>query len=180
LRHPGYYHEKFLKGMPFLARQIVRIKLKNNGRSKPASPESEPDFYKMPWVPLRTCNSSASLSNAAFPSGQYAAPRFTDQSDFSCLSGFVSRPLEYAIPPAWQMNIPMEGYYSHPANFMHHEQQHAMVAQQNSGHDPSRVFADNGHQLASHRDQDGGRGSLEDTDYVNQLLDHISILSDDC
>lgn len=47
----GYYNEFFLKGMPFLVNRIVRISKKNTGCRKPASPESEPDFYRMATVP---------------------------------------------------------------------------------------------------------------------------------
>lgn len=38
--------------MSFLAHRIVRAK-KKNGRRKPASPETEPDFYKMASVPRK-------------------------------------------------------------------------------------------------------------------------------
>jgi len=56
----GYYHELFLRSKPGLAYRIQRHKLKGTGTRKAASPESEPDFYKMPSLPV---------SNAVTPKG---------------------------------------------------------------------------------------------------------------
>lgn len=47
----GYYHELFLRGKPELACYIQRHKKKGDGPRKPDSPESEPDFYSMPFLP---------------------------------------------------------------------------------------------------------------------------------
>ena len=53
----------FLRGMEFLAHQIDRLKVKNNGRRKPASPDQEPDFYKMERVPIKKDNRLAEFQS---------------------------------------------------------------------------------------------------------------------
>ena len=47
---PAYYHEMFLRGRPGLAFRMKRTKYKGKGPRKPASPQSEPNFYHMPSV----------------------------------------------------------------------------------------------------------------------------------
>ena len=47
----AYYHELFLRGKTFLARRIVRVQTKNEGRRKIDSPETEPNFYNMTPIP---------------------------------------------------------------------------------------------------------------------------------
>lgn len=47
----GYYHELFLRGKPHLANKIPRTKLKNDGARKSTSPETEPNFYGLPFLP---------------------------------------------------------------------------------------------------------------------------------
>lgn len=46
-----YYHELFLRSKRFLAKDIPRLKLKKTGPRKPADPDSEPNFYLMPYLP---------------------------------------------------------------------------------------------------------------------------------
>lgn len=46
----GYYHELFLRGMPHLCKKMTRTKVKGTRFKAASSPESEPDFYKMPPV----------------------------------------------------------------------------------------------------------------------------------
>merc|ERR1719232_1163176 len=46
----GYYHEFFLRGMPFLVHRIERITVKGTFVRGASSPDTEPDFYSMPWV----------------------------------------------------------------------------------------------------------------------------------
>ena len=48
----AYYHELFLRGMPFLSRRMVRQKINGNGIRAAGNPAQEPDFYKMPTVRL--------------------------------------------------------------------------------------------------------------------------------
>lgn len=47
----GYYHELFLRGKPHLVNKIPRTKLKNDGARKSTSPETEPNFYALPFLP---------------------------------------------------------------------------------------------------------------------------------
>jgi len=46
----GYYHELFLKHKLFLCQKMARIRIKGTGIKGKASPETEPDFYSMPWI----------------------------------------------------------------------------------------------------------------------------------
>jgi hypothetical protein len=59
----AYYHELFLRGKPFLTTRIMRQKVKGTRVKGVPSPETEPDFYSMPYVmgslSLPTLNISA-------------------------------------------------------------------------------------------------------------------------
>ena len=46
----GYYHELFLRGRTLLALKMQRTKVKGTGARKPSQPDTEPDFYAMPFV----------------------------------------------------------------------------------------------------------------------------------
>ena len=46
----SYYHECFLRGMPFLARRITRTRIKGTGFKAASSPDKEPNFYSMTVV----------------------------------------------------------------------------------------------------------------------------------
>ena len=50
-RAPGYYHELFLRNRRFLCLRIQRLKIKGTGVRKPSSPATEPDFYRMSFLP---------------------------------------------------------------------------------------------------------------------------------
>jgi hypothetical protein len=45
----AYYHEYFLRGRPDLLSHMVRITIKGTGCKLPSSPETEPNFYTMPF-----------------------------------------------------------------------------------------------------------------------------------
>ncbi len=47
----AYYHERFLRGMAPIAQQMVRQRIKGTKVKSLPSPENEPDFYAMPYVP---------------------------------------------------------------------------------------------------------------------------------
>ena len=47
----GYYHDLFLRSRRYLSHRIPRIKLKGTGSRKPTSPETEPNFYLLPYLP---------------------------------------------------------------------------------------------------------------------------------
>jgi hypothetical protein len=48
---PGYYHEYFLRTKRFLSLRIHRLKIKGTGVRRPSSPQTEPNFYNMPFLP---------------------------------------------------------------------------------------------------------------------------------
>jgi hypothetical protein len=50
----AYWHECFLRGKPFLTHHIRRQKIKGTGPRQASTPENEPDFYKMPFLPPST------------------------------------------------------------------------------------------------------------------------------
>jgi hypothetical protein len=56
-----YYHEKFLRGKMFLARQIPRVSVKGTGPRRSSSLDSQPNLYAFRFLP----GSSASLPGQA-------------------------------------------------------------------------------------------------------------------
>mmetsp|Transcript_27951 Transcript_27951/g.43422 ORF Transcript_27951/g.43422 Transcript_27951/m.43422 type:complete len:445 (-) Transcript_27951:254-1588(-) len=46
----SYYNEKFLRGKPYLAKLVVRTRVKGTGFKASSNPEQEPKFYDMPFV----------------------------------------------------------------------------------------------------------------------------------
>lgn len=46
----AYYHELFLRGRLFLAGRMMRTKIKGTGFKSASSPDTEPDFYQMPFA----------------------------------------------------------------------------------------------------------------------------------
>jgi HSF-type DNA-binding len=46
----GYYHECFLRGKPFLAARMSRVKVKGTRTKAASNPDKEPDFYALPPV----------------------------------------------------------------------------------------------------------------------------------
>jgi hypothetical protein len=47
----AYYHELFLRSKCFLSHRIQRTKIKGQGKRKPSSPGTEPNFYNAPFLP---------------------------------------------------------------------------------------------------------------------------------
>ena len=48
----AYYHELFLRGMPFLCDRMVRTRVNGNGIRSASNPDSEPNFYQMAFIPV--------------------------------------------------------------------------------------------------------------------------------
>merc|ERR1712150_10742 len=46
----AYYHEMFLRGKGFLCQSMTRTKIKGTGTKGASNPDSEPNFYDMPFV----------------------------------------------------------------------------------------------------------------------------------
>ncbi len=59
-----YYHELFLRGKPYLVKEITRIQIKGTGVRSKSNPDQEPDFYAMPWVSPESSSSSRSYISA--------------------------------------------------------------------------------------------------------------------
>lgn len=68
----GYYHELFLRGMAHLCHNMVRIKCKGTGFKAASDPDTEPNFYKMPFVlhgrPRPDTDDTEGAKNPAQPS----------------------------------------------------------------------------------------------------------------
>ena len=66
----AYYHEKFLRGRPFLAAQMTRVSATRGARGR-KKVSQEPDFWSMPWVkpiePSAQSAASGSLKKLAPP-----------------------------------------------------------------------------------------------------------------
>jgi hypothetical protein len=67
-----YYHEKFLRGKPWLARHIHRIKVKGQGPRRPSSQEIDPNFYAMPFLPEPGRNGAVAGAPLALSAGTTA------------------------------------------------------------------------------------------------------------
>jgi hypothetical protein len=68
----GYYHELFLRSKRFLSNRIQRTKIKGTGARKPSSPETEPIFYNVPYLPATRAlskNPPVSFVGSMPPSG---------------------------------------------------------------------------------------------------------------
>ncbi len=66
----AYYHELFLRGRPFLCRAMVRTKIKGKSRLRASDlAGTEPDFYKMPPLPLLTTSDYKKSKNVFFNIG---------------------------------------------------------------------------------------------------------------
>lgn len=86
----GYYHQKFLRGMPFLVENFRRCKLKGQGPRKPA--EIPPNFYIiMPWMP--------STDSGGDPYQQGMVPRVSSTMPPTSLATLVVAPLLAAGQP---------------------------------------------------------------------------------
>jgi len=64
----AYYHELFLRGRPFLCHKMTRTKIKGTGFKAASSPETEPDFYHMPYVQPKQENLRGEVCPPGMPS----------------------------------------------------------------------------------------------------------------
>jgi hypothetical protein len=79
----SYYHELFLRGKPFLVKQMSRQKVKGTKVKGLSSPETEPNFYAMPYVPVPPkCSSGSSVSKISSHSSNLR----------TCSLGFIQFP----------------------------------------------------------------------------------------
>mmetsp|Transcript_21677 Transcript_21677/g.31058 ORF Transcript_21677/g.31058 Transcript_21677/m.31058 type:complete len:574 (-) Transcript_21677:133-1854(-) len=66
----GYYHELFLRGKIFLANRIPRIKVKGPKVKGVTCPETEPNFYAIPYEVVSTTEDSAATKMLSLPKEQ--------------------------------------------------------------------------------------------------------------
>jgi len=61
----SYYHELFLRGKRFLCQRIQRVKVKGTKTRQASSPETEPNFYLQPFLPLDNETQHAETSSTS-------------------------------------------------------------------------------------------------------------------
>jgi hypothetical protein len=96
----GYYHELFLRGKLFLANRIARNKVKGTKIKAVTSPETEPEFYSMPFIDV-TSGSPKLVSSPKIESADEdlmslkpLSPLPTGSADVCHVSVKVSSPFE--------------------------------------------------------------------------------------
>jgi HSF-type DNA-binding len=111
----GYYHELFLRGKQFLCKNMTRTKVKGTGFKAASSPNSEPDFWRMPPVNAVTPYHSSdddedsetsgytSSSNSHIPQQQQAKPYEAPSKP-----GFTFSPMTpaHSIPNSFSFAVP--------------------------------------------------------------------------
>ena len=115
----GYYHPMFLRGREFLANRIMRTRVKGNGGMKvQPNPETEPNFYSMPFVYRNQTSIPATSTSPATTA--LANMQFSGQSSSSpqapVLFSLTPSPATAALekmqqffpsqPPAFQQPLP--------------------------------------------------------------------------
>jgi HSF-type DNA-binding len=111
----GYYHELFLRGRTLLALKMQRTKVKGTGARKASSPETEPDFYTMPFVYERGGKKSAAASPTASQPTAAAAPPSPNMSSPVLQDRpfpTVSSDLRKMSPPSYTTVKPVGGTLS--------------------------------------------------------------------
>lgn len=112
----GYYHELFLRGKPFLCEQMTRTKVKGTGFKAASSPQSEPDFWRMPPVNTVTpCHTSDDDSSSEY-SGSYTSSSSShcqQQAVKPCVAlshpgALTFVPVDSTIPASFSFTVPAE------------------------------------------------------------------------
>lgn len=63
----AYYHEYFLKHKGFLCENIRRTSIKGNGVKGKPNPNTEPNFYEMPFVKPDKCTEKGNFGDTSTP-----------------------------------------------------------------------------------------------------------------
>ena len=92
----GYYHELFLRSKAFLAYRIPRTKLKNEGARKSTSPETEPNFYVLPFLPEEAPRTTNRLQGV-FAASSSAATNVANESKTATSQGGM----DAILPPSF-------------------------------------------------------------------------------
>ncbi len=85
----SYYHEMFLRGKPLQASKMVRTKVKGTKFRATSSPDAEPNFYTLPFLPpTRSQDSSFSKNGSVSKPGtsERADPCVREENDTSIRS----------------------------------------------------------------------------------------------
>ncbi|GAX10834.1 hypothetical protein FisN_31Hh041 [Fistulifera solaris] len=102
----AYYHECFLRGMTWLAPNIVRIKVKGTLVRGKSNPDEEPDFWGMSWV------SPHEFSKARALSCDQTVPATTQSTSLSMVSSGSQSSLQNGMMEEISMKLP--DYETHP------------------------------------------------------------------
>lgn len=106
----AYYHELFLRGMPFLCSKMTRVKIKGTGFKAASSPENEPDFYSMRPVLVTPPDSGASDHDSTTDSDSDSA--YSQQHPMSPIG--MTFPMVAPILMA-SMTSPVQSFDSSPS-----------------------------------------------------------------
>eukprot|EP00977_Amphora_coffeiformis_P003028 scaffold574_cov190-Amphora_coffeaeformis.AAC.18 len=122
----GYYHEHFLRDREYLAKRMMRQRIKGTKIKGAASPDSEPDFYSMPPV-------MATLEEQQQVQHQYVVPSFSSSSSSVEPLTAVSQPPEE--PPLVSCDDMSASHASEESSSdddddCHHQQQQFVVKRQ--------------------------------------------------
>jgi len=113
----GYYHELFLRSKIHLCKRMQRVKVKGTKFKAASSPESEPDFYKMPPVtvtPVHSSDEEYSYGSAPQEQQQFTPVAQMPQSSFDPLhaGGFssivTSAPVESQAASMYNQYAPLQ------------------------------------------------------------------------
>jgi len=77
----AYYHELFLRGMPFLAHRMVRTRVNGHGIRPADNPETEPDFYDLPSIPVTAPSEPIRMDSATYTDRSMELPSETIEAE---------------------------------------------------------------------------------------------------
>lgn len=99
----GYYHELFLRGRVFLAHRMERTKVKGTRFKAASSPDSEPDFYRMPRL-AQHVSSDEEASHGS--SGACDASLASSAGNNNIPVALEPLPVRYTVPLLQQLQQP--------------------------------------------------------------------------
>ncbi|CAB9505930.1 Heat stress transcription factor [Seminavis robusta] len=74
----GYYHEMFLRGRPDLLKRMTRVRVKGIGCKLAPSPNTEPNFYRMPYCHPERSSFQEDMLTARVVASTQSASSFSD------------------------------------------------------------------------------------------------------
>jgi hypothetical protein len=105
--YSAYYHEFFLRGRPHLCAYMQRTRVKGYWVRQSSSPDTEPDFYSMPFV-----TSETDSPNRAARTGSQPSVAMPDVPDISWSIPRSAGPVSHALrfPPFFLLPSPATGF----------------------------------------------------------------------